>query len=161
MEELPSYAWTALHIAVAAYIANATPLLVKGKTPIDLGRMFIDGRRLLGNGKTVEGFAAGVLTGGIAGTLITGNPAFGFLASLGAMIGDLAGSFIKRRLGIPRGHCFPLLDQLDFILGALALTAPVHPIEPYAAIILLVATPPIHLAANAVAYKLKIKDTPC
>ncbi len=160
MEELPSYAWTALYIAVAAYIANATPLLVKGKTPIDQGKFFIDGRRLLGSGKTVEGFIAGIIVGGIAGTIVTSNLIFGFLASTGAMLGDLAGSFIKRRLGLPRGHPLPFLDQLDFIVGAIALTALVHPPEPCAILILLVATPPIHLTANFIAYKMKIKSTP-
>ena len=43
----------------------------------------------------------GVFTGGIAGGVMT----------FGGMTGDMVGSFIKRRSGIPRGKTFVFLDQ--------------------------------------------------
>lgn len=37
-----------------AYIANATPVLFGGGMPVDFRRKFIDGERLLGDGKPGE-----------------------------------------------------------------------------------------------------------
>lgn len=41
------------------------------------------------------------------------------MLSLGALIGDLTESFIKRRIGFPPGASLPVADQLDFVAGAL------------------------------------------
>nr|MDO8080708.1 CDP-2,3-bis-(O-geranylgeranyl)-sn-glycerol synthase [Candidatus Freyarchaeota archaeon] len=84
----------------------------------------------------------------------------GFLLSFGALIGDLIGSFIKRRLNLERGQPAPPLDQLDFITGALVFSFIVFipPLE--IIIILLVLTPVIHLTANIVGYKLRLKKEP-
>ena len=81
----------------------------------------------------------------------------GILASLGALLGDLFGAFLKRRLDIPPGHPLPVVDQLDFILGALVLTSPLLNITIDAVLILVIATVPIHLFSNAVAYMLRLK----
>jgi CDP-2,3-bis-(O-geranylgeranyl)-sn-glycerol synthase len=48
-------------------------------------------------------------------------PVLGLLFGLGAMGGDSVKSFIKRRIGIPPGRPWVPFDQLDFVLGALAL----------------------------------------
>jgi len=109
-----------------ALAANGAPVLLRyAGTPIDAGKLFVDGRRLLGDGKTWEGFATGSLYGSILAILIsvaTCNPLLaygGILASLGAMLGDMFGAFIKRRLGLERGAPAPILDQLDFYSGSL------------------------------------------
>ncbi len=119
------------------YVANATPVVAgkvfRRRTPIDLGRNFIDGKRLFGDGKTYEGFVTGLLAGFVIGELtyiiITRavnmtselpNPLAVFVMCIAALLGDLLGAFIKRRLGLPpRGAPAPLLDQLDFLLAAL------------------------------------------
>ncbi|WXG40634.1 MAG: CDP-2,3-bis-(O-geranylgeranyl)-sn-glycerol synthase [Candidatus Freyarchaeum deiterrae] len=84
----------------------------------------------------------------------------GFLLSFGALIGDLIGSFIKRRLNLERGRPAPPLDQLDFIIGALLFSFIdfIPPIE--IIIVLVVLTPIIHLAANIIGYKLRLKKEP-
>ncbi len=84
----------------------------------------------------------------------------GFLLSFGALIGDLIGSFIKRRLNLQRGQPAPVLDQLDFILGALIFSFIefIPPLE--IIVIILVLTPLIHLTANIIGYKLKLKREP-
>ena len=81
----------------------------------------------------------------------------GALAALGALLGDLLGSFIKRRINFKPGEPSPILDQLDFILGALILTYPVQQVGFGNIIILIVFTPPIHLLANYFAYRLGVK----
>ncbi len=83
----------------------------------------------------------------------------------GAMAGDLLGSFIKRRLGIPRGRSAPVLDQVDFLAGAFLLSLVLLPvqeslldIDPWYILLIIIITPPIHLAVNKIAYKLRLKD---
>ncbi|MEM2250762.1 MAG: CDP-2,3-bis-(O-geranylgeranyl)-sn-glycerol synthase [Candidatus Hadarchaeales archaeon] len=114
----------ALWFILPAYFANASPVIFGGGRPIDGGRKFRDGRPIFGPGKTVRGFLGGLSVGTIIGgfqTLTTNDLELlplAFLLSLGALCGDLFGSFVKRRLGFERGRPFPLLDQLGFLLFA-------------------------------------------
>ena len=153
----------AIYIAIPTYVANSTPVVLGGGAPIDRGREFVDGRRLLGTNKTVKGFAYGLLFGSVAAlaeAILFRNYLLvlaGILASLGALLGDLFGAFLKRRLDILPGHPLPVVDQLDFILGALVLTSPLLNVTMGAVLILVIATVPIHLLSNMVAYMLRLK----
>src|SRR3972149_4153462 len=44
------------------------------------------------------------------------------ILALGALLGDLAGAFVKRRMGKPRGAKAPGLDQYDFVAVGLLLS---------------------------------------
>ena len=79
---------------------------------------------------------------------------------MGAILGDAIGSFIKRRLGIEKGRPAPLLDQLDFVFGALLLASLITRIQMKTIIILVVLTPFGHLMVNLIGYWLKLKDVP-
>lgn len=158
-----------LAYVLPAYFANGAPVLFGGGRSIDGGRLFIDGRPIFGPRKTIRGFISGVLTGlitglllGLAGLfpLLPDGAILGFLMGLGAMLGDLAGSFLKRRLNRPPGSPAPGLDQLDFLLGAILLSLPYRPPELDVLICSLVLTPAIHLATNYGAYKLGLKKEP-
>lgn len=94
--------------------------------PLDGGRLMRDGRPVLGPHKTWRGVLGAVLLGGGLGGAILGFPLWLGLA-LGAlsMLGDLASSFVKRRLGQPSGRDVPGLDQLVEGALPLALAAPV------------------------------------
>jgi CDP-2,3-bis-(O-geranylgeranyl)-sn-glycerol synthase len=153
----------AIYIAIPAYVANSTPVLLGGGTSIDQGRKFIDGHPILGANKTMKGFTCGLLLG-IAAALAEaavftnyGLALVGIAASLGALLGDLFGAFVKRRVNIPPGNPLPVVDQLDFVLGALLLTSPLLKLTLGAILILVVATIPIHLLSNAIAYALRLK----
>jgi CDP-2,3-bis-(O-geranylgeranyl)-sn-glycerol synthase len=154
----------AIYIAVPAYVANSTPVVLGGGAPIDRGRRLIDGRRMLGTNKTIKGFAYGLLLGSLAGlaeAVLFANYALisvGVIASLGALLGDLFGAFLKRRLDIAPGNALPVVDQLDFILGAILFTYPLLNVTVGAVLILVIATLPIHLLSNAVAYMLRLKN---
>lgn len=153
----------AIYIAIPTYVANSTPVLLGGGAPIDRERKFIDGRRILGTNKTVRGFSYGLLLGSLAAlaeAILFSNYVLlpvGIVASIGALLGDLSGAFLKRRLNIPPGNPLLVVDQLDFILGAILLTSPILKITAAAALILVVATIPIHLLSNAIAYVLRLK----
>ncbi|WP_135827428.1 CDP-2,3-bis-(O-geranylgeranyl)-sn-glycerol synthase [Halorussus halobius] len=171
----------ALWAMLPAYVPNNAAVLAGGGRPIDGGRTW-NGKRVLGDGKTWRGTAAGILAGAALALALNAVapsaselvgvdlPAFPLAAALalsaGAMAGDVAASFLKRRTGRERGAAFPGLDQLDFVAFALlfafaaapAWTGDVFTLPVLA--VVFVATPLLHLATNGVAYQLGLKDEP-
>ncbi|MFC6837101.1 CDP-2,3-bis-(O-geranylgeranyl)-sn-glycerol synthase [Halomarina ordinaria] len=164
-----------------AYVPNNAAVLFGGGRPIDGGREW-GGRRLLGDGKTWRGTLAGTLVGTALSVLLNrlapaaeartdwSLPRFslrsGVALAFGAMAGDIAGSFFKRRTGLARGEMALGLDQLDFVAGALALARACSPrwfartfTRPTVAVVLLL-TPLLHVLTNAIAYGLGLKDEP-
>lgn len=165
----------AILYVLPAYLANGSPVVIykilHGKTtPIDLGIIMKDGRRVLGDGKSIEGFLGGIITGFITGIIINTfiilyrNPLEYFLLSIGAMIGDLMGSFIKRRLGLERGAPAPVMDQLGFIIVALLLVWIIMGLPQWIdvniIIIIFIITFILHITTNFLAYLIGIKNKP-
>ncbi len=162
----------ALWFILPAYCANAIPVIFGGRHPIDGGRTFFDGKPILGSHKTLQGFFSGLLVGTLVGflqTLFFQNVLFkystqlrydvflGFMISLGALMGDLVESFIKRRLDVPPGSSLPIADQLDFVAGAFFFSLAVSPPSLLTTLIILVITPPIHFLTNLLASLLGVK----
>ncbi len=168
-------------LLLPAYTPNNFAVLFGGGTPIDLGKTFIDGKRILGDGKTIRGFVAGVLGGVLVAHLqllierFLGFKIYSslpypqflqlvFLLAFGAMFGDALGSFIKRRFGIERGRCFPILDQLTFLLVAYAFGSLSKAFGDLFTIKILIIgviiTPLLHLGVNVIAYLLRLKEVP-
>ena len=156
----------ALEFIFPAYCANAVPVLAGGGLPIDFEKKFFDGRPIFGKNKTFRGFFAGLIVGTAVGSLesvIFNYPVvFGLLISLGALFGDLTGAFLKRRLDIPPGGLLPIVDQVDFIIGAIVFSLPFsfQTLSWELIVIMLVITVPIHLLTNFAAYKLGLKSNP-
>ncbi|MCW3982716.1 MAG: CDP-2,3-bis-(O-geranylgeranyl)-sn-glycerol synthase [Candidatus Bathyarchaeota archaeon] len=162
----------ALKFIFPAYCANATPVLAGGGVKMDFGRNFVDGKRIFGNNKTWRGFFFGWAVGfgvGLAEGLVFGFDnypvLFSVLIPLGALLGDLTGAFIKRRLDIAPGGLLPIVDQIDFVVGAVVFSLPLALINwsglSWQVILtVLLITPPIHLLTNYGAYKLKLKKHP-
>ena len=88
------------------------------------------------------------------------TPFIGFMISAGALIGDMAGSFIKRRFGLNRGSDVPLLDQWNFILGSVLFVFLLTDITIWMFVLMLLITPLVHRTANIVAHRIKIKREP-
>ncbi len=154
----------ALTLLVPIYCTNGAPVIFGGGRPIDSGKSLPDGQRILGDHKTLRGFASGMVVGGIVGfaesiVLSQNLLILVLLASLGALLGDMAGAFTKRRLGIKPGGPFPVLDQLDFVVGAILMVSLVSDVSMGAAMIVLLVTPPIHFLTNVGAYVLGLKST--
>jgi CDP-2,3-bis-(O-geranylgeranyl)-sn-glycerol synthase len=163
-------------------VANAAPVFIRKGHPIDLGKSLSDKNRLFGDGKTVEGFIIGVLSGSVIAILEQYEQPtlerfeLGISLSFGALIGDLVGAFIKRRLRIQRGAPAPLLDQLDFVLGAYFISSTVNyfhngtllvfgeSLPPYLQLEIILTSlyliPVIHLLTNIAAHYFKLKPNP-
>lgn len=168
----------AIWIILPAYAANSFATLPRGHTRIDFGRK-LRGTPLFGPGKTWEGLLFGVFIAMVIGMIqslvfpylpwdvspvkleiVPMNFLVGGLIGLGALLGDLAGAFAKRRAGLKRGHPVPLLDQLDFVVGSLLALSFVAQVQMEWVLFLLIITPAIHLTANTFAYLLKVKKEP-
>jgi CDP-2,3-bis-(O-geranylgeranyl)-sn-glycerol synthase len=80
------------------------------------------------------------------------------MLSLGALMGDLIESFIKRRINREPGKSLPIADQIDFILGAFLFAIPVAAPSLLWAVIILLVTVPIHLLTNLGAALLNMKN---
>ncbi|NPV62257.1 MAG: CDP-2,3-bis-(O-geranylgeranyl)-sn-glycerol synthase [Methanotrichaceae archaeon] len=173
--------FTAIWLMLPAYIPNNCAVLFGGGRPLDMGKTFQDGKRVLGDGKTFRGTIAGTVCGLVAGLLLNqvahllAMPSFGtglaqipilFGLSFGAMLGDIVAAFFKRRLGLKRGAPLFVIDQLDFVFGAWALTLILAPqwfwanFTPTIIIIILIITPILHRLTNIIGYKLGAKKEP-
>ncbi len=203
-----------LLLIVPAYLSNASMVITGGGRPIDGGKLFRDGRRILGDHKTINGLKGPLYVGiPISFTLfilfillwqpikelviqalgdeqyllyndlkffqyyfIGGKFPMNFLvlliriilASYGAVIGDLFGSFLKRRFDIKSGAPFWIVDQLDFALIAMLFIIIPSFIFPkvflfpdiYIFVFLIIITPAVSIIANTVAYLVGLKSVP-
>ncbi len=164
------------------YFANSSPVFIYGILKkrnycfhrIDKGKHFLDGKPILGKGKTVEGSIFGIFCGSFIGFLQVKlqkiiniklmfpiSLKFAFVMSVGAIFGDIIESFFKRRLNIKRGENFPIFDSIDFILGAFFFIYLFLGFwNLYLFVFSLIFTPVIHRAFNILAYILGLKDVP-
>jgi len=162
-----------------AYLPNPVAAVSGGGAPVDSGRMYSDGRRIFGDGKTWRGLVVGILAGagiGIIQIQAAGAFGLGFLPHLtllavillatGALLGDLVKSFFKRRWGKERGAPWPVADQYDLVAGAFLLilifdTAWLFSEVTLAAfIVILILTPVLHRAVNIIGFMIKVKEVP-
>ena len=91
------------------------------------------------------------------------TPYVGFLLGFGALAGDMAESFIKRRMGFERGHPMFIMDQLDYIFGAYFLawtTVPLSEIGVGHLFLTCLITLPIHFVSSIIGWKLGLKKHP-
>ena len=164
-----------------AYLSNISGLAFGGTNPLDYEKNFLDNNRLIGDGVTIEGLVHGIIVGTITGAIlglffpnflelysysfvpiaytnIFNGILAGFLLGFGALLGDAAGSFLKRRLKIERGRPAPLLDQLDFVVGALFLGSILFSFSVEFILLTCIISIILHLSANIIAYLIGMKD---
>lgn len=154
------------------YFANSFAMILGGKTPLDWNTKFFDGNPLFGSGKTFKGAFFGIAAGTFAAILIlllfpagaaqltSDYLLLGFLLSVGAIAGDIAGSFVKRRSGIEQGKEAPFLDQLDFVVGAIVFGSILYTPKIWEVAVVAGVTLIVHRISNYIAFKAKLKKVP-
>jgi CDP-2,3-bis-(O-geranylgeranyl)-sn-glycerol synthase len=156
----------ALTFIFPAYCANAIPVITGGGLALDFGKKFFDGKPIFGKNKTFRGFFSGLAVGtavGFVESAFFNYPMlFGLFLSLGALFGDITAAFVKRRLGLSPGDLLPVVDQVNFIIGAILFSLPIClPTLSWELLVtVLIVTPPLHLLTNFAAYKLGLKSNP-
>ena len=185
MDNIAFLAFQAFVLTIPAFSANSLAVITGGYGKMDFNRNFVDGKRILGDGKTWSGFFGGSFLATVAGLIIY---SFDFLdpglfysygstftsglvlilaMSFSSLTGDAIGSFTKRRMGMSRGANGSLLDQLPFILFTLLiifLFFHAFFMNVYGNIVgivtVVVVTPPIHRAVNIIGFRMKKKEVP-
>ncbi len=165
----------ALYFFLPAYVANMAPVFAHA---LRLPFGYPVSVQYFGDHKTVRGIIVGI--GAALGVVfvqkvlfVQGYPfvrelslieystisilLYGLAFGLGALLGDLVKSFFKRRLQREPGSPWVPFDQLDFVLGALIFLYPLYHLEFTYILVLLVATPVLHLGANVLGYLLNLK----
>ena len=152
----------AAYLFLPAGIANATPPL--------LTRLFGPGRpvntRIFGAHKTWMGLVGGTAAGFatfVVQRSFDGWPLpliLGFAMSFGALAGDLAKSFVKRRMHIPPGRHWVPADQLDYVAGALVASAPFAHLTLLTVVTVVLTYFALHLIVSAAGFALGVKESP-
>lgn len=174
-----------LYFFLPAYFANMAPAFAKRfkhleflAKPVDFGKQF-KGKPIFGSHKTWRGIIMGTATGIVvvwAQRILYGFNFFqyisfynyqeinifflGFLIGLGALLGDLFFSFLKRRKNIKPGDSWVPFDQIGYILGPfLLVNLFFQKINLYTWLWIAVFSFFFHFAGNRIGYWLKISDS--
>ncbi|MBI3384827.1 CDP-archaeol synthase [Candidatus Gottesmanbacteria bacterium] len=162
---------------MGAVISFKIPLIKNLDYPIDFGLRFW-GKRLVGEHKKIGGFIYGLFCGIFWGSIkfifldpifknfvffyfsFWENLWFYFLLSLGALLGDLTKSIIKRLLNIAPHKMWIPFDEIDHTVGAILLVFLFYPISLSVIITTIGLYFFLHLITNVIGYKLGLKKVP-
>ena len=169
-----------LWLLLPAYFANMfASLSSKWKAfsfmayPVDFKKN-LGKKRILGDHKTFRGYFFGVLAAVIIAIIqyilyqfgFFQNISFynyeyyplllGFLLGLGTLIGDSVGAFIKRRFNYIPGQRMLVVDQVMFVVFALALVCFVYVSNIWIWVVSIILTFIFHIIVNHLAFYLKI-----
>ena len=146
--------------------ANGTPVIAakllgkENSHPLDGNATFSDGRRLFGSSKTTRGVLLGVFITTLCAPIVGLELGVGFVVGVGAMIGDLISSFVKRRLGMPASSKCTGLDQIPESLLPLLACMALLPLTPLSVAIATFLFFVGALVFSRVFFKLNIRDRP-
>lgn len=132
------------------------PSLKKLDRPFDGGLVLPDRYRLLGESTTWGGLVLALVLGSLFAYIYPGN--YFLVKALCVFFGHATGSFIKRRLGMPRGAYLPVINHGDHVIltGVVSIYLGILSIQAFlvALLITLVITPLVTMGF----YKLGLRD---
>lgn len=164
---------------VFAFASGKIKFLRPYNYPVDFG-LRIRGKRILGSHKTIRGFVVGTILAilGVYTQVLFYNTMpwqqvvlpinyneinpilLGFLLGFGALLGDAIKSFFKRQWGIQPGRSWVPFDQIDYIVGGIALSYFYYPLEWYQYVLIAFMWVVIHPLGTFIGYLLKLKRKP-
>jgi CDP-2,3-bis-(O-geranylgeranyl)-sn-glycerol synthase len=131
--------------------------LEKYDVHFDFDKKFKSGKPIIGTSTTWGGLLVAVLLGLLIDVLFP-HTFHGLLISFCVFFGHALGSFIKRRLGIPRGQYLPIVDHGDYIILATLAFYLLHYINPIVMLISIVITLAVHPLVCLSAHKLGLRE---
>ena len=170
---MPNLLLQCLYFILPAYLANMAPVFVKKRfnklaIPIDFNKK-IGNNAIFGKNKTFRGLIFGIIFAiimtfvqfilynnnilvGISIADYSNWLLIGFLMGSGAVFGDLAESFVKRRMNYEPGKSMVPFDQSDFVVGALIFVYPWVSLSFNKIIIILILSFILHIIINHIAF---------
>lgn len=174
--------WFLLPAAVAnaaPIFAAKIPFLRRFDAPLDAHKRLY-GHRLLGSHKTWRGIIAGII---VATLVLWGQRLLymhfewaryvahdvdythlslllGPLFAIGALGGDALESFFKRQRNVRSGGSWVPFDQLDYIIGAVAVSLIFVKLRPLEYLWIFIVWFVAHLAGSYIGYKIGLKKAP-
>lgn len=164
-----------------AYFANMAPIIFKNRMkflaiPIDFGKTFYK-KPLFGKTKTIRGFVVGILSAifivflqshilikidffekiSLINYSEVNFMLLGALFGSGALLGDLAESFVKRRIGKKSSESWKIFDQLDYIIGALLFVSPIFILKLSEFLGVLIISLTLTIIANQIGYLINLR----
>jgi len=155
-----------LKLLLLLLLANGTPILAKRLLgdrwafPLDAHRLFLDHRPVFGHTKTLRGLILGVASCTLAAPVLGLTWSSGLLIGMCALAGDLAGSFVKRRLGLASSSRATGLDQIPESLLPALVAMPLLGIGWRSVAVVVMGFVLIDVAASRVLHRLGIRDRP-
>lgn len=165
-----------LYLFLPAFVANATPVIVKNVPLLSRWNAPIHAR-LFGKNKTYRGLLFGVLFAVLVSLLqytlrnvavlssitmfhntVEQSAFVGFLLGFGALAGDIVESCVKRRMKLAPGTPLPVWDGVDYMLGAMLCIMPVYIVSGAEMLALLVIAPLLSLLSNMLSYMVGWKE---
>lgn len=155
-----------LELFVMLVLANGTPVVAaallkkRWSAPVDGGRLWRDGRPVLGKSKTWRGVVSGALACALF-ALVTGlGFVFGLLFGLLGLAGDILSSFIKRRLGLASSARALGLDQIPEALLPMLLAMWWLPVSLWVVLVVVVFFTLSNIFGSPLLYRLGIRRQP-
>jgi CDP-2,3-bis-(O-geranylgeranyl)-sn-glycerol synthase len=125
--------------------------------PFDFG-LSLWSNRILGQSTTWGGLVVVIVVGLIFRLLFFIPP--GIIIGLGCFFGHALGSFIKRRIGLPRGVYFPIVDHGDYIIVTGLILYLIGRLDIATYLLSIAVILIIHPVLCFIAYKLGFRDNP-
>lgn len=155
-----------LELFVMLVLANGAPVVAAGllkgiwSAPVDGGRLWKDGRPILGKSKTWRGVVSGALACGLF-SMITGlGFIFGVVFGVFGLIGDMLSSFIKRRRDLASSARAVGLDQIPEALLPMLLAMWWLPVSGWVVIGVVVLFTLSNIFASPLLYRIGIRRQP-
>jgi CDP-2,3-bis-(O-geranylgeranyl)-sn-glycerol synthase len=155
-----------VELLVLLLLANGTPVLgarllgERGAWPLDGGWVLADGRRLLGETKTVRGVLLAVATVTPAAMLFGHAWWIGTLFALASLTGDAVSSFFKRRLGIESSGRASGLDQVPEALLPLLVCYRLLDLTPFLVVLVVLLFTVGQMLISPLMFRLGIRHRP-
>lgn len=165
MPTIELFVLQAIWFILPAYVGNVAPIFVtwipRSDMPVDFGLRWRT-KRIFGDHKTWRGIVVGVMIGGLVAA-VQGRPLTqGIILAAGNFFGDLVGAFVKRQSDVQPGEKKLLIDAVPSQIFAIAAAYAFGflTISWAQSLLLIIGIVPVHIAANWLWYKLRLKSVP-
>jgi CDP-2,3-bis-(O-geranylgeranyl)-sn-glycerol synthase len=155
-----------VQLLVLLLVANGGPVLARRVLhdrwvwPLDGGRMFFDGKALLGPSKTWRGLLVAIVGCTLVSLFFGFSWQLGLTFGVASMLGDAVSSFAKRRLNVPASGRALGIDQIPEALLPLLACRSMLGLDGWSIVVLVVLFGLSGILISPVMFRLGLRETP-